>query len=511
MDANFLHQPASTDDGYGSRLTLRFDPAVTPNGDLGQTVFASIRLELDGTNVPVIAFPRAPDGTPDWSVRTLPRRGAICAAVLVRDISGDLDELDIFEIKQSAADRASGSSRVVDKAGRVAVRVVAMMRGNRTQQDAFPAIRTVTATTAIGVSAPPTGIPQVWLAEAIRPGRELVPIRMHYLDESGIQESFGDFQIRALTGAPLNFQLNQSTISLLTDSDSEAYVLHSRDRQSAHQTFVYLDASDRSQEEAKLPFNSVFAISASSSVFGWVAGKNRLAWVTPGIIDPGRLVEKVMVRSLASGLDLAGGTWAAVDRLDDGTRKIRLGHFSHDGENDFIVDGVREASNVNFGNNRWMLLEILRDEGVIAYANYKRVPSLLRVSSAGVVTTISSEPVLGVLNMGVNPVTGEVAVASISPATRRGRITLYDAALAPRRVFETDDPAFAGEFESIYSTAVTVGEYGTRIWVTGSRRERLPSGQLVTRGAVGFLNDNEMFTLVTGGLGVQTLVLAYVG
>lgn len=437
MDANFLHQTASTDDGYGDRLTLRFDPPVAPGGELGQAAFASISLELDGVNVPIVPFPRTADGKPDWSARTLPRRGAICAAVLVRDIRGDLDEFDIFEIKQSAPDRASGSSRVIDKVGPLAVRVVAMMRGNRRQQDAFPAIRTVTAATTIGESSSLSGTAQVWLAEAIGPGRELVPIRMHYLDESGIQSTFGDFQIRALTRAPQGYQLNPGAITLIADSDSEAYVLHSRDRASSDQTFIYLDAGDESQEEVNLPFNSVFVITSNSSVFGWAAGPDRLAWVTPGIIDPNRLIDTVSVRALASSQDGAGGVWAAVDRLDDGMREIRLAHYSTGGQNDFVVAGVREAPNVNFGDQRWMLLEPMRDGGVVAYATYKRIPTLIRVSPEGVVTTVGPERVLGVQTMGVNPLTGEVAVAGIATTSPAGRITLYDAALRPRRVFES--------------------------------------------------------------------------
>lgn len=509
MTPDYFHlRPPSdqSEDRYGERLRLTVEPvpAILPRDSLF-TIRA--RLTIDGAGVPIVPFPRGDDGDYDFSDEKIPFGAAIAAAVVVRDVPGDVDQLHAIAMNHQGSGRFSGEDAEVTAEERsLAVRVVVKRRTPRAEQGAggryANSVRTATLRFRVGEVTDQNAPDDVWLIEHIQSvGADHYRGRVRRLnidDDSSIVA--GEFVLPSIDRLPARFPIARNGLTT-ADTDRALYVLD-YDASSGARSIVYIEQDGELDPNPAPGTTRVEAIGASGSMFVWVATENELLNVTGAGADPNRRIEGVQCRALAVGRTL--DAWAAVRTIENPAVRLARYDFNASGEDDLIITRVSEL--VDYAS-RWMLLESMADDGVLCYARYETRRTLVRFSAEGELMAVGSEPIDEVIEMGRNPYSGEAVVVRLDP-TRQTVISLFDPALELVREYRPTDDLFENEFVQFFSADVSARREGSRIWITGWRRERDQFGNLVERGAVGYLDAAGSYHHVLGGLPVNTFVRA---
>ena len=494
IDRDFLYLEdtrSNDDDRYGDRLQLSLEPvpAVVP----GQSLAILATLQLDGQRVPVVPFPSEPGNEP---VR---QKVAIAAAVLIDDVDQDLDRLLCFPLQQETPQAMGGRVHLDDLGpGTYGLRVVARVL-NFGGRQLRHAVRVVRGVVNIGGSIEQQGIDAVWLVEHLGPaeGRRSIRANLRHLDPGGERAVVTDVRLHASERLPLSFPIEKRAVAIAPDQEDGLFVLSARDGGRSRLFEAETDGSFSGPE----PFDfdsQVFG--HSTSVESWVANPQGI-----GRYFGGALVTQfdgfTKVRAIAG---LADSTFWTVcgDRALAGSGSIYLRRIDENGNTVAEARAVSEADTANGS-----ILRAMADGGVMVYGRYRREYRVVRVGPGGNVVAVSDLTPANVLDLAVNPFTGEALIVHAAQL-RRAELVFLDVGLAVSGTLAPGDGALGKAFEAIHSAEISAPPAGQRIWISGQRKELQPSGIREIRGAVGYLDADGTFHLVRGGMAPISLLRA---
>lgn len=494
-DFLFLEDTADNpDDRFGARLQLELDPVAPLAPDQPLAVRAT--LQLDGRRVPVIEFPDDPQNT------YVKQGVAIAAAVVIDDIEQGLDELCSFPLRQETAEAIGGFIDLAGlSAGTYGFRLVArtLNYGGRPNSLKY-AVRVVSTTFSTGEPIQQEGIDAVWLVEYLGPqeGRRSFRASLRHLGPGGQLAQVDEALLHGAERLPISNPFEKRAIAIAPDGEESLFVLSA---QSGEQSRLLEAEADGSLGgPAAFPFDSqVFG--RSTSVESWVATPRGI-----GRYFGGSLVEEFTdynrVQVIAG---VANSTFWTVcsTRQFAGNQDMYLRRID---ENGSVIAESRSVSMTTFETGA--ILRVMADGGVLAYGSYRKGgPRVVRVGPQGNVVAVSEPFPSNVLDIGVNPYTGEALVVH----ARLGRfveVIRLNAALSTTATLTPQDDIFGGAFEAFHSADISAPPAGQRLWISGQRKERQPSGVLSDRGAVGYLDDAGVFTFVQGGMEPRSLLRA---
>jgi hypothetical protein len=505
VNENFLHLEPPSDrstDRYGDRLKLLLEPlpAVIPKG----AVFhVAARLTLDGVGVPLVPFPTAPNGGFDYSDEKIPFGAAIGAAVVIHDVPGNLDQLRKIAMHHQGGGRFTGDDAEVTRVERtLAVRVVVKMRTKQQDQGAGTyrnSVRTAVARFRVGDQIGQNAPPDVWIVEFLHaegPKDFRALVRRIDVDQNQTVE------VRDLILPSIQRSLIHRE-GFRTVDPERGFVAASRaNGTSPAQNIVFIERGGGQDVHAPPSNERIEAIGAPSSVFAWVATDHDLWNVLSGNATPVRRIANVQCRSLA--VHSNGDVWAAVKTREQPNIHLARYDFEASGADDLVITRVSDMLDPG---GRWMLLHTMADGGVLCYARYDTRRTLVRFDGSGKLVAVGSAPLNEVIEMGRNPYTGEAAVVHLD-TTRQSVISIFNPALELERVIRPTDAFLQNHFRVFYSADISAISAGSRIWITGSRKEPDGNGNLIERGAAGYLDAGGVYHHVRGGMSVQTLVRA---
>lgn len=495
IDKDFLFLEDSRnhrDDAYGGELTLALEeiPPLAP----GQPLSIRASVSLSGTRVPVIAFPEDPGNSRE-------KLGvAIAAAVVIEDVEQDLDRLRAFEVRQQTANAIGG---FIDLgalgAGTYALRLV-VRTPNPGAANLKHAVRVATTLFTLGEAVVQAGLETVWLIEDLGPrqSHRSRRARLRHLGPGGQLTQVENALLHAAQRLPLNFAIEKRAISVAPDSEDSLFLLSALDDGRSRLFEAESDGSFSGPEA--FDFDS-HIFSHSTSIESWVWNDRAL-----GRYFGGALVEAFDrfrdVKALAGVADST--VWAICSaRPQTGTGSVYLRRLD---ENGAEIAEARAVSYADFETGA--ILRPMADGGVVVWGNYRGAgPHVVRVGPAGNVIAVSDAFSANVLDIAVNPYSGEALVVR-SVSVSSAEIVLLNASLSTGETLSARHEAFAGAFESLISAEISAPPEGQRIWVFGRRRERQPSGVFEVRGAVGYLDQSGSFTFIQGGMAPESLLRA---
>ncbi len=428
-------------------------------------------------------------------------------AGVIEDLDLDLDPILPIALTNQPGTMIGGSVNLEGLSqGTYAVRVVA-----RTPNSGVSALRNVvrvaTVEFAIAADVPLAGLDSIWLAEYLGPqqSRRSVRANLHYLGPEGERASFDGALMHGTEGLPPTHVFEKRAISTGVSDDPE--IVH---------YLSPLDSVDPDEQVTRLvtipdvgqvdPFvfdTKIFT--AGTDTASWVSANGSLGYffadLAVAIFDGYK-----DIRALGAVPSVAGAdrTWAlcGTNAVPGNDTHLRL--INRDGTE------LAESPQVTTANfEQGAILRGMADGGVTAYANYRKVgPRIVRAALDGGIVAASNALPPHVLDLGVNPYTG-AAVLVHGPDARRVQLTRLDAGLNVIDVLSPTNRLFDGEFEFIHSADISAPPSGQLIWISGQRKEpQPPPFPPIDRGAVGFLDADDDFTLVAGGLEPISLVRA---
>ncbi len=482
------------DDRFGERLELVLDPIAPLAADQPLAIRAT--LQLDGRRVPVIQFPADPQNT-------FVKQGvAIAAAVVIVDVEQGLDELCSFALQQESAEAIGGFIDLSGMdAGTYGLCVVArtLNYGGRPNSLQY-AVRVAKTVFSTGGPTQQEGIDAVWLLEYLGPQQAQRSIRanLRHFGPAGQLAMVEGALLHGAEGLPLSYPFEKRAIATAPDNEDGIFILSAQNDRRSRLFEAESDGSFGGPEA--FPFDSqVFG--HSTSIESWVA--------TPGGIGRyfgGALVTELTEFNRVSAIaGVADSTFWALcsSRQFAGNQTTFLRRIDENGN---VIAEVRSVSSAAFETGG--ILRVLADDGVLAYGNYRGGgPHVVRVGPQGNVVAVSAAFPANVLDVGVNPYTGEALVVQVR-LSGGVEIIRLNAALTTLTTLGPQDDVFGSAFEILISADISAPASGQRLWIAGRRKERQPSGVLKDRGAVGFLDDNNNFTLVQGGMEPLSLLRA---
>ena len=510
MNEDFFFQEDTTNhprDTYGERLKLTIEPYAAPI-PVGGLFTVTASLKLDGK--PVGFMPIEKDNNGKFKDDQIIYVGAaIGAAVVIEDVSGDLDRLTEIEMDHVKPGVISGDdSTVTSKAQKLAVRVVVKMRPQSYRPSLLHYIRTATITFNISGGQSGGNVREdVWLIENqvfTDPTRKFFKARLQRLQPTGSVLTVNDIMLPIMLRSPLNYQISRNGIATEND-EGGIFLVHLAQPNSPVTKIVYL-SEDGKREDMTPPVNQMKALATSELDSFWLASDTELVYTSNSnmIGQPDRQINNI--RTYAYAMDpRTDSLWVAAKV---GNEPLMLRRYTDLGSSlDKVVTLVRGVTYPNLATQAFMRINAMSDGGVVAYATYKQIPRLVRISAAGDIIARSEKYINKVVEMGVNPITGEAAVIHLDHSNR-SILTLYNAGLEEVETIKPGDSRFNGYFVNFYSVDYSVSKTGTRLWLTGFRLEKDNLGKWVPRGIVGYLQDGE-FQFVVRTNSPQTMVRAF--
>ncbi len=488
-------------DGYGDRLVLELDQPSDISS--GQPLSLTARVLLDGKRMPVIPFPENPD-TSKEKIDV-----AIAAAVVIEDVDQDLDKLYSFTLKQQTVNTIGGSIGL-DKleTGTYAVKLVVRsytgrrFNGRPTNPQA---IRTAKAVFNYGGQIQQGSQSGVWLIEYLGPFQQpnTLRARLRLFEPTGQIASIKEAVMVGAVRLPQNYRFEKRSLTTTNTQDAvddaSLFFLSPKSNGKTVLATANEDGSLLLSPEIDI-FPLAYGHSAVLDGWAWARSRASLAHIYMNVIAR-EFPDYVSVSALVVSEDDSVWVMAAKRNQAGGTSIEWLRKVDKQGNTIAEVPTVR-----SMGFEAGAILRSMADGGVTAYCRYGTVNTIVRIGPGGNIIASAQHFMSNVLDLGVNPYTGECALVRFRPgegieAVRLNpALTIFDY-LRPR------DTRFGKAFERLWSCDISAPESGQRIWVSGQRKERQPSGVLLDRGAIGFL-ENDQFTLVQGGMETMTLIRA---
>lgn len=493
----------SSNDVYQDRLKLRLEGIPDTIPRRGAINVRAI-VTLDDQPFPVLPFPRDDSGEPNPTDH-LEYGTAIGAAAVFEDVPEDVDDISSLLLTPVDPGTLGGS----DAASTFEVRtlivkmVIQALVRKEDIRAGFPigTYRTALKVFQVVEEQAFQGRGDTWLVEWLGPfGRNHISARVRRLEPGGQAAQADNLNLPGILRMPTNYFIDRHGVTL-DYSGGQLFVLHANDALKEDKELAVVAPNGNTTRRAP-PVNPVRAIAYyPDDDIIWFAGERDLVLANAGDLSPIRTVSGRRANGLA--IDRASGdVWAALNTL------LR---FGRDG-NDLEVPTLRALTPVPPRQNRQMLLHSTNDGGVICLANYRRFPRLVRVNRDGEVLAFSADDVhlSRTIEMGVSRATGRAAAIHIESGGAHPVLSLFDPALVRVRRFAHTDAVFANAFDRLLSVDISAPPDGEKAWVSGWKVGRDPvTGRPINLGAVGFLDEDEQFTLVQSGMKEQTMVRAF--
>jgi hypothetical protein len=497
------------DDPYKERLQLRLEgiPDTVPRGG---AINVRAIVTLDGEPYPVLPFPTDIDGEPDPDIHS-EWGTAIGAVAVFLDKAGDLDELVKPFVLEPVDEGVFGGSDADSTDVERMLHIKVVVRFYIRQEDTPGAIglngyRTALATVQIVDQPSFEGRDDVWLIEHLKPMNwNYYSAKARRLETSGQSAQANGFNLPTLIREPGNYRLNRNALEL--DSEhGRLLLLHGTEPPNEDKELKIISPSG-DVSTLTPPINPVRAVAYyPDEDLLWFIDDHKLVLVRASNMQ--QTLREVSVNGSGASW---GGHMLAIDRTtgDVWIATDILRKFGRDGR-DLEIPAIRDLALP--GQNRRMLLHSMDDGGVLCFAMHGPL-RLVRVDQQGniVASSDATEHLLGIIEMGANPVTGRVAAVHRPPWGGAPRLWLFNPALKREKEYPHDDPVFAGAFDHLYSADISASRTGERIWITGYRQVGTDiNGNPIYSAVVGYLDENEQFELVlSSGVSKQTLVRAF--